>query len=205
MSAKSWKRFLKKTLPPLIAPVAQGVLSLILKTCTIDFKGVDHLKKQAKKGKCMLALWHQYLAPAANFLHRCAPEFNYHPVISASRDGEILTRFLRNYPQCSPLRIPHNRRHLAVKNIIEKLHLPNSVVVITPDGPRGPRGKVKGGASFAAAESGAEVIPMTWEADKYWTLNTWDKMRIPRPFSRITVIFKKPLSQPSSSVLEQSL
>lgn len=150
-------------------------------------------------------MWHQYLAPLAYFLEKCAPQFTYAPVISNSRDGEILARFLRRYPQCSPIRAAHNARHKVLKAIMSIFSQPRTIVVITPDGPRGPSLKAKPGAAAAAAQSGASVIPLSWEADRYWTLKTWDKMRIPKPFAKIVVHFGEPTHAPDTNKIEALL
>lgn len=200
-----WRRFLKKTVPLIIAPFAQWTIRMILKTCTIEFQGTEHLRSAVQNGKCIIALWHNYLAPAANFLDMCAPEYQYAPVISGSRDGEILTRFLKRFKQCRPLRVAHDARHVAVPAIKARLKEPQTIVVITPDGPRGPRHQAKQGATSAARETGAAIVPMKWSSSSSWTLNTWDQMMIPKPFSTICVRFTTPLYNSTTDEVEKAL
>ena len=61
------------------------------------------------------------------------------------------------------------------------------VILITPDGPRGPRYWVKPGVAYAAKTTSSHIVPFTWSASHYWQLNTWDRMLIPKPFSKIII------------------
>jgi lysophospholipid acyltransferase (LPLAT)-like uncharacterized protein len=47
---------------------------------------------------------------------------------------------------------------------------------------------------MAAREASAKVIPFSWEADSYWQLKTWDQLRIPKPFTKVKVMFGDPLT-----------
>ncbi len=69
-------------------------------------------------------------------------------------------------------------------------------LALTVDGPRGPAGEVKAGAIFAASRSGCPVVPSALAYSREWRLNTWDRLRIPKPFSRMVVVYGEPLSVP---------
>ena len=68
------------------------------------------------------------------------------------------------------------------------------VLVITPDGPKGPPYKIKKGILFAAAASSSKIFPLTWKASRFWQLPTWDHAQIPKPFSRIAISIGVPVS-----------
>ena len=63
-----------------------------------------------------------------------------------------------------------------------------------PDGPRGPRFQAKPGAVVLAQMSEAPIVPMSFAADRYWNLGSWDRMIIPKPFARIRVAVGPPRS-----------
>lgn len=63
----------------------------------------------------------------------------------------------------------------------------------TADGPRGPRHEAKSGAVFLAGSTGNALLPMTVEPEKYWQLNSWDKLKLPKPFSRAALIYGEPI------------
>jgi lysophospholipid acyltransferase (LPLAT)-like uncharacterized protein len=65
-------------------------------------------------------------------------------------------------------------------------------VCVTPDGPRGPRYEVQPGVIKIAQSTGAEIIPIHIRYRAAWRLKTWDRFVIPKPFSRVSVVFDKP-------------
>jgi lysophospholipid acyltransferase (LPLAT)-like uncharacterized protein len=67
---------------------------------------------------------------------------------------------------------------------------------ITPDGPRGPRFEVKPGVIAVARKTRAWVVPVTVAYSEAWQLKTWDAMLIPKPFSRVSVIYGEPYQVP---------
>jgi lysophospholipid acyltransferase (LPLAT)-like uncharacterized protein len=137
-------------------------------------------------------LWHNRLTIIAEILAPLARKFRFAAFISNSRDGEILSNFILSYPCASVIRVPHNARDKALKTMILTLRQGDLIVLITPDGPKGPVYKVKPGIVMAAKESNASVVPFTWESSHLIELKTWDKMRFPRPFSTIKAIFGEP-------------
>ena len=79
---------------------------------------------------------------------------------------------------------------------------------MTPDGPRGPLYKVKPGIAMAAKEAQATIIPLTWDADHFWELKTWDKLKLPKPFTCIRVVLGDPIKvdqDPSLDTLKYRL
>ena len=85
--------------------------------------------------------------------------------------------------------MPHNQRHAALHAMISRLRDHKEIIVVTPDGPRGPKYVVKPGIVMAAKATGAHWCPSSWTASKHWELGTWDAMKIPKPFSKIVVTF----------------
>ncbi|MBR4124917.1 MAG: hypothetical protein IKR13_01820, partial [Victivallales bacterium] len=68
--------------------------------------------------------------------------------------------------------------------------------LLTVDGPRGPRYTVHPGAVALARDGQAPLVPVLFNAKHYWQLKSWDKMQIPWPFTRMTMIIGKPLDLP---------
>ncbi len=65
-------------------------------------------------------------------------------------------------------------------------------VAFTPDGPRGPARTAKPGAVAAAARSGVAIVPIGAGASSWWRLRSWDRFAIPRPFSRVRLVYGAP-------------
>lgn len=57
------------------------------------------------------------------------------------------------------------------------------MVVLTPDGPRGPRMRAQPGAAYLAHSTGVPVVPFTFAARRQKTLNSWDRFMLVWPFA----------------------
>ena len=60
-------------------------------------------------------------------------------------------------------------------------------MVLTPDGPRGPRYRLAPGVIKAAQVSRSPIGPLHMQFSRAIRLKTWDRFVIPLPFSRITI------------------
>ena len=185
---------LRKISSYIIAYTAKYLLKLIAFTCKKEYVGLDTFLKTAEKDPCIVMLWHNRLALVAEAFSSKANDFTYSAFISNSRDGEPLAILARSYPNGRIIRVHHKARHQALREMIHSLQKKREVILITPDGPRGPRYKVKPGLTLAAKQAKAWVIPFSWEAKTFWELNTWDKFRIPKPFTTITYVWGTPIS-----------
>lgn len=193
MLSQFWRKMKRKTLSYFYAYLGKYLLRVLLLSCKVEIDGLEEFKILASKQRCILMLWHNRLALIAEILHRYAPQFIYAAFISKSKDAEPLAILARSYKSGKAIRVPHNARHQALKKVISHLKQSHEILVITPDGPRGPRYIVKPGVALAAKEADATIIPFTWKASHYWELNTWDGLMLPKPFSKIYVTLGKPI------------
>ena len=79
-----------------------------------------------------------------------------------------------------------------LREILRKLSN-GEVVVVTPDGPRGPRYVLQGGIVALARKKKVPIVPMCWSAPRRWEFSSWDRLRLPKPFSRIYVFVGTPI------------
>jgi len=70
------------------------------------------------------------------------------------------------------------------------------VMIITPDGPRGPREELPLGPLQMARAAGCPVFIMSLSAAPSLVLGSWDRTRIPLPFARGQVVLEGPLRLP---------
>jgi lysophospholipid acyltransferase (LPLAT)-like uncharacterized protein len=129
--------------------------------------------------RAIIAFWHGKMFPVwYRFCHR-----RYAALISASRDGELLFRYLSEslgYEEV--IRGSSSKggsRALAEMTDV----LGRRTCLITPDGPRGPAREGKPGALIAAQRTGLRIMLVTWSCRRTITLRSWDRMEIPYPFS----------------------
>ncbi len=70
-------------------------------------------------------------------------------------------------------------------------------IVLTPDGPRGPRRELKPGLAFLASRTSKVVIPTAFAADREWRpQGKWTDLMIPKPFSRVFALLGNPIEIP---------
>ena len=64
---------------------------------------------------------------------------------------------------------------------------------IAPDGPAGPARVAKRGVGHIAAQTGVPIVPLRFTLSRALELPTWDRKRLPLPFSTICVRFGAPI------------
>ncbi|MBZ5557550.1 MAG: DUF374 domain-containing protein, partial [Acidobacteriia bacterium] len=69
----------------------------------------------------------------------------------------------------------------------------------TIDGPRGPARVAQPGAVWLAKATGHPVLPFHLEADRHWTLHSWDRTQIPKPFSTVAIAMGEPFDVPADA------
>jgi lysophospholipid acyltransferase (LPLAT)-like uncharacterized protein len=183
----------QRWLPYLYGKLGKWFLHVLAFTCRFQVEGLDSFLKAASTQKCVLIFWHNRLAMIAEIMSRHAPQFRYAAVISNSRDGEMIAVLANSYRQARSIRVSHHSRSAALHTIVRELKKGREILVITPDGPRGPLYEVKAGVVVAARESEAQVVPLSWTSSACWKLPTWDSFMIPKPFSTIYVKIGAPI------------
>jgi lysophospholipid acyltransferase (LPLAT)-like uncharacterized protein len=70
-------------------------------------------------------------------------------------------------------------------------------IVITPDGPRGPRRVVKPGAVYLASQTGRRLVVGAYVARTGWRpRGSWTDLLVPRPFTTVWLFTTAPLTIP---------
>ena len=63
---------------------------------------------------------------------------------------------------------------------------PDHHLVVTPDGPRGPRRKMKSGVAYLASRTGRPVVPTAFACRRSWSIGSgWTDLIVPRPWTVI--------------------
>jgi len=161
---------------------------LYVLTLRITISGLENTEKalQESPSGAIFLLWHDSLI-VSPLLDKLFKKHSLCALISKSRDGTIPSDFALQF-NFSVLRVGHKERAQALR-ICCNLLSQGTNLLITPDGPRGPRREIKPGALFAAKKAQAPLIPIVYKASREWRLKSWDRFRIPLPFSRVHITF----------------
>lgn len=127
---------------------------------------------------------------------------NTSAVISASRDGQYLADFIKFFG-VEALRGSSSRK--GANAMLGAIHHINAGrnVVFTPDGPRGPKYKIKNGPVAVASKTGAQLVPIVLNSSRCWQLKSWDAFQIPKPFAKLTMIVGAPITIPPDLTEEE--
>ncbi|WP_303721233.1 lysophospholipid acyltransferase family protein [Malonomonas rubra] len=174
------------TIGPFLASI---IIRLLYRLNRIDFIGEQHPKAIWQRGEhLILAFWHDqlllmvkgYRGPGSKIL------------ISASKDGELIARVMQYFGQQAVRGSSSRGGRAAFKEMVA---LANEEVdlVITPDGPKGPRHELKDGVVQLARMGNRPVVPMAFACSKGHRFASWDKFLLPYPFGRGVFSFGVPV------------
>lgn len=180
--------------------VIKSVLSLLFATLRVSVRGKDSFLKliEERQSPLILAFWHNRIL-LTPLLRKIAPQAPLCIIVSHSRDGQLLASFGTSYEKVSAISVSHNKRHQALLQMCEVLEKREAIVLITPDGPRGPKYQVKPGVIYSAKKTGAKIVAMDWNASSMWEFSTWDRLGLPKPFSKVTITFEEALDCPQDT------
>jgi lysophospholipid acyltransferase (LPLAT)-like uncharacterized protein len=149
-------------------------------------------EKQHASQAYALAVWHENLFStivAHGFRRFC-------PLTSLSRDGDIVAYSLVKLGHL-PVRGGSTKGGQEARDAIIREIGNGLPTAISVDGPRGPRRVCKPGIIDIARKSGCAVIPVLARPERFWVLTrSWDRFRLPKPFTRVAVRYGEPIMVP---------
>ncbi len=167
-----------------------GYLSILFwgKTLSIVTKNVDETLGNKENFPAVYFLWHRdLLVPAFFFRNR-----GYRVLIGRHRDAEFISRISEKLGYRTLRGSSTRGATAAMRNIVKSLE-EKQLVVITPDGPKGPPEKIKEGPLLAALKTGAPVIPVIVSYKRCYTFGSWDRFRLAFPFSGVCILLGGPV------------
>jgi hypothetical protein len=153
----------------------------------------QHYERRVWQGKrpVLLTFWHGRMLYFVHLYRRTRLTV----LVSHSQDGEFISRVLRRFgihaTRGSSSRGGARGLLEIVKRVRRGYH-----VACTPDGPRGPRYQVQPGIVAIAKQTGAPILPVTYNAQWKKVLGSWDGFVVPLPFSRVVVVYGEPIYVP---------
>jgi len=180
--------------PVFFAPAAALFVRLLNQTLRFSQEGIEPCLALRAQGKNVVAaFWHDELYPLIH-LHR---DQGIVAVLSQSRDGEFLSQIMTRFG--FKLARGSSRRGgvAALVAARKQMREHNADIVFTVDGPRGPRHKVKEGAIYLAAKSGAPLVPIrVFMSRTYVFRKAWDQFQLPLPGAHCRVVYGQPYHIP---------
>lgn len=169
-------------------------------TCRLEIvAGADVLARlRAEKQPVILSFWHNRIVLAVHFLYRRLHQAGLPLTLltSQSRDGELVTQVVKSWG-IEAVRGSATRGGLqGLRAVHRAITRQNLSPVMVPDGPTGPLYHFKVGVAVLAQTTGAPILPIGFAARSTWTLRSWDRLQVPRPFTRLAVAIGEPRTLP---------
>ena len=133
--------------------------------------------------------WHNRLFLGPHILPR---NRKINALQSSHSDGMVTSTVFKFLGMNVILGSSNNGGMQAFRKMVKCMQLGESVA-ITPDGPKGPKEKVKDGIIKLAQITNSPIIPLVWSTKKFKIINSWDNFIIPIPFSKGVYSFGKPI------------
>ena len=123
-------------------------------------------------------------------------------MVSQSFDGEYISRIAQRFGY-GVVRGSSTRGGSGALKKMMSLLSDGISMALTIDGPPGPRYVVKPGTIILAKKTGAPIGPVLVEPKKCWTINSWDKLQIPKPITKAKVFIAEPVFVSSDADKEE--
>lgn len=192
---RRWKRARRKLGALVAAACGPFFLSRLSRTWKLSVHGEERLANaQAAHRGHFMALWHGRMVLGLPHHGRR----DWHVLVSPSADGDISERLLESF-RYKVIRGSSSRGGArALREMLTVLDA-GAVLIITPDGPRGPRHSMNPGLAWMARATGYPVVPVGFGVDRAWRLKSWDRFTIPKPRARIAMVYGEPVSVPRAA------
>jgi lysophospholipid acyltransferase (LPLAT)-like uncharacterized protein len=159
-----------------------------LRYCIFVVGGERH-PMDARKKRCIYAFWHETILFPTIFRARIRV------LISQHADGELIAqacRFLGFQTVRGSTTRGGGQALLELKYHSRKAHL-----VVTPDGPRGPRRRVQLGLVLLASLTGLPIVAVGVGYSRAWRARSWDRFAVPVPWSKARAVVAAPVHVPA--------
>ncbi len=156
------KRIVNALKVAVVPPVGYQIIQMLRRTMTWRTEGSEHVNRLfAEEKRVILAFWHaqQLMMPLA------IPGLEAHVLISQHRDGELIRRIVARFG-LDAVRGSSTRGGAEAFRQLIRLGRSGGNLVLTPDGPKGPRQVAKVGVVQLARATGLPIIPMAFGCSK---------------------------------------
>jgi lysophospholipid acyltransferase (LPLAT)-like uncharacterized protein len=185
-----------------IAALGYPVVRALTSTWTWKVSGAEHVDAITAAGhRPILALWHGRILAATPYFQRRGIV----AMASENFDGEWIARLLGRFGYGAARGSTSHGGPAALRQLVKDVKA--SGVAFTLDGPRGPAEVAQPGAVWLAKVTGQPLLPFHSEAASSWTLNSWDRTQIPKPFTTVAMAIAEPMYVPrdaDDAALEES-
>ena len=189
---------LRRPLQILLAPIVVNYIKLVIKTSTVVADPPDYVERAKGLHPLIIALWHGqfFLLPGIY-----PQEIPGRAIVAKHDDAEALRRILRHFGlglvrgAGSAGRGRDRGGAEAAHGLIASLREGFSIA-LTGDIPPGPARKCGVGIVLISSRSGRPIVPFAVATSRYLSVNSWSRMTINLPFSKLGIVMGDPIHVP---------
>jgi 3-deoxy-D-manno-octulosonic-acid transferase len=180
------------------APIFANYIKLVIKTSIVVADPPDYVSRAKELHPQIIALWHGqfFLLPAIY-----PREIPGRAIVARHDDAEALARVLRRFGlglvrgAGSAGRRRDRGGAEAAHGLVASLREGFSVAM-TGDIPPGPARQCGLGIVMIASRSGRPIVPFAVATSRYRSVNSWSRMTINLPFSKLGIVMGDPIFVP---------
>jgi lysophospholipid acyltransferase (LPLAT)-like uncharacterized protein len=178
-----------------ISAVGYRLVSALGATLRWRTEGLEHFDATVKAGRQpIMAFWHGRILPATYYFRRRGIVV----ITSENFDGEWIAGIIERFGYGTARGSTSRGGRKALRQLARDLAA-GKPAGFTVDGPRGPAEVAQPGAVWLAKATGHPVLPFHLEADRHWTLKSWDRTQIPKPFATVAISMGEPFDVPADA------
>jgi lysophospholipid acyltransferase (LPLAT)-like uncharacterized protein len=191
--AEDWQTSpLKRLQIASIAGVGYPLINALGHTLRWRVEGLHHYNAILASGRQpVMAFWHGRILPATFYFRRRGIVV----ITSENFDGEWIARIIERFGY-GTARGSTTRGAVGALVQLTREMRSGKPAGFTVDGPRGPARVAQPGAVWLARKTGNPILPFHLEASSYWSVRSWDRTQIPKPFSTVAVAVGEPIDVP---------
>jgi len=192
----SWRSSpLKRLEAAAIAAIGYRVCAALGSTLTWRVEGLQHYDAIVLGGhQPIMAFWHGRILPATIYFRNRGIVV----ITSENFDGEWIAGIIERFGYGTARGSTSRGGRKALVQMVRDMAA-GKPTGFTLDGPRGPARVAQAGAVWLSKATGNPVLPFHLEADRHWTISSWDRTQIPKPFSTVALVVGQPFVVPEDA------
>src|SRR5262245_35899775 len=184
-----------------IAGLGYPLINALGHTLRWRVEGLQHLEAIRASGRQpVMAFWHGRILPATFYFRRRGIVV----ITSENFDGEWIARIIERFGYGTARGSTSRGGKKAMLQLVRDMKA-GRAAGFRLDGPRGPARVAQAGSIWLASTTGNPLLPFHLEASSHWSLRSWDRTQIPKPFSTVALVVGEPIDvakDASAEVLE---
>ena len=173
----------------LIAALGYPILNALGRTLRWRVEGLEHFDAIVASGRQpIMGFWHGRILPATFYFRRRGIVV----ITSENFDGEWIARIIGRFGYATARGSTTRGGQKALIQLVRDMAA-GKPAGFTLDGPRGPARVAQPGAVWLARKTGNPLLPFHLEASSCWSVNSWDRTQIPKPFRTVALAVGEPM------------